>query len=364
MIQQQQKQHQITSFQLIFIVAGIQIGVGILSLYRVTFEAGAGTDAWMGVLLAWFIAQIAIFLIVHLCSIFPEDSLIDYSSKILGRVLGWLLSFTVLGYFLGAAAIISRTFAEVLQVWTLQKTPIPVLISLTLIPSLYLILLGIKAFARFAMVILLLTWWLLLTLVIPLKQGDILNMLPIGHAPLPGIISAALATSLAMIGYELILLFYPFIDRKRDVLLSASIGNGLTGLAYIFNVVTAAIFFSPADVPNQMWPSLQLLKVIQFSFLQRVESIVLSFWLLLVVVTVAGYYWASAFSLYKLINMKSFKLSAVVMAPIIFIVSLLPRDINQVTDIGDKIGTAGLILSFSIPILLLTVRYLKKWRSK
>ncbi|KUO53365.1 MAG: hypothetical protein APF76_08985 [Desulfitibacter sp. BRH_c19] len=355
----------ITSFQLIFLIPGIQVGVGILSLYRTVFEAGAGPDAWISIIIVGFLAQTAIFLMIHLASCFPEDSLIDYVNKLLGKFLGKLFSAGIMLYFIITSASIANVFAFVLRIWALRETPFFILVLFSLVPASYIIANGVKVLARFSFIVFALTWWIILILIVPITQGDILNILPVGQSGLYGIIKGTLGASFALVGLEFLLLLYPFVDRKKDVLIAASVGNWLTIAAYALTVIASTIFFSPMDIVKQIWPSLQMLKILQFTFFQRFEVLVLSFWLLLVIVTVAAYQWGAAYTLHKLLNLKSFQISVLSIGGIIYIVStILIKDLNQVLSILDSLGFVGIALISIIPFMLLIIYYLKKWRSK
>lgn len=357
------KTNQITSFQLIFVLSGAQIGVGFITLYRDIFEAGAGPDAWISVLIAGLIAQVAIFLIVHLASRFPDETIATYSKKLLGPI-GWLLSFGIFIYFLIVSAMVCRHYAAIIKVWELPKTPLFILILMMLAPASYVLFYEIRIIARFSLVIYFSTWWLIATIFFPLAKGDILNILPIGQSGLFGIASGALGAIFAVAGIELLLLLYPFVDKKKDVLMATAIGNTLTLSFYFLMVFASAFFFSPADVTNQMWPSLQLLKLVEFSFIQRFDTFALSFWMLQIILTATINLWAASFTIYKLFNINDFKTSSVIVVILAFIFAVLPRDQIQVDMTIKLLGKVCLILGYFIPITLLAIYYVQKWRKK
>lgn len=347
------KYNEITPLQLLFIIPGVQIGVGVLSLYGDVFSAGAGHDAWISVILSGFTSQIGVFFIVKLCSYYPKDTLFQFSQKLLGKPLGILLSILITLYFILSAAFILRTYVIVLKIWEFPKTPNLVLIILLLIPAFYVARNGLKVVARFTEATFLLTAWIIVLLVFPLKFGDLRNLLPVGEVGVKPILTSSLAPAFALIGYELIYILYPFTIKKNKILLMASLGNWLTVLTYTIVSLVSAAFFSTGDTTTNVYTTLQMLLAGKTSIIERFEAVVLAFWVLVTLVTIIGYLWGGSLGLYSLLPIKDFKVNVIIASVLILILSPLPQTQLQVKTVVGYIGYAGLLIGVFLPVPLL-----------
>ena len=97
-IMKSDKGNQITPLQGAAIVASSLIGVGILTLPR-EVAAAAGTDGPLATLLGGAIAALLLVLLTKLGLRFPGHSLIEYSSIILGGIVGKLLALAFIIYW-------------------------------------------------------------------------------------------------------------------------------------------------------------------------------------------------------------------------------------------------------------------------
>ncbi|MEX2103941.1 MAG: GerAB/ArcD/ProY family transporter, partial [Bacilli bacterium] len=115
------------------LIASTLIGVGVLTLPRVTASA-AHEAAWLATLLGSIIAVVALIIITKLGFRFPQKSIVSYSAIILGpkkkkwKVIGRILSapfiLCLFGFWTISTAMVARTFGEVVVTAVLLETPI------------------------------------------------------------------------------------------------------------------------------------------------------------------------------------------------------------------------------------------------
>ncbi|KHF30211.1 Spore germination protein [Anoxybacillus sp. BCO1] len=73
-------------------------------------------------------------------------------------------------------------------------------------------------------------------------------------------------------------MFYPFLKEKKHAVKAMVIANSISAFTFLLITITLFYFFSPDETPLLIWPTLSLLKTIEFPFIERFEVIFLSFY--------------------------------------------------------------------------------------
>lgn len=79
-------------------------------------------DVWLSVILGGILAMVSGVIMVKLSQQFPDKTFYQYSQDIVGKWIGRLLSFLIIGYFLTTSAFQIRSMAEVIS-FLLEGTP-------------------------------------------------------------------------------------------------------------------------------------------------------------------------------------------------------------------------------------------------
>ncbi|MCL5038707.1 MAG: spore germination protein, partial [Firmicutes bacterium] len=102
----------ITPWQLISLIFGATVGVGILTLPR-EVDRIAGTAGWLSTLLGGAIALGAAWVMTFLIGRYPGRTYVEFIPEILGPVPGFLLVLLMLIYQISVVSLFSRAFGEV-----------------------------------------------------------------------------------------------------------------------------------------------------------------------------------------------------------------------------------------------------------
>ncbi|RYD03692.1 hypothetical protein N752_18260 [Desulforamulus aquiferis] len=129
--------YKITSKQLIFILIGATIGVGILTVTS-TAVRESQQDAWISILMGALPLVVGIYSMHLIGSRFPDLTFAEYCEIILGKWPGKLLALVFVVYSLAFAAIVTRLFVNILKIYLFPETPIWALSALILFTSAYL----------------------------------------------------------------------------------------------------------------------------------------------------------------------------------------------------------------------------------
>jgi len=89
----------ITYYQFVTIIFGVQIGIGMLSLPRVLAEK-SGTSGWISILFGGLIATLLSMLYIKLSQKVPHENFSALMTIYLGKLLGKLFLFLLLIFFI------------------------------------------------------------------------------------------------------------------------------------------------------------------------------------------------------------------------------------------------------------------------
>ncbi len=93
------------------------------------------------------------------------------------------------------------------------------------------------------------------------------------------------------LGYEFILLVFPHIDSRRKNFTGVFLGNLVTTIIYMYICIVAFGFYSFGQLMETLYPTLLMFQYIEFSFLERIDTLIYPFFLLNIIVTITLYFW-------------------------------------------------------------------------
>ncbi|MCZ8510931.1 endospore germination permease [Paenibacillus filicis] len=353
----------ITQGQLMFFVVQSQVGVGILSLPH-KMQAITKGGGWISTLIAGLAVQVIILILWGLCRRFPSDTIYSFLPKIVGNLLGNLLGLVYIGYFLFSAGTVLALFADVVGKWVLQSTPRWALLILTLLTCMYLVKENLRVIARLFVISSLTIIVMVLLSLMGYVKMNISYIFPITEAGWGNIVKAANEALFPLVGYEVLLVIYPFVEGKSGgKLKAASLGNMLIALFYTFEVFTSLIIFSPAIMPAISEPLLYMLKGFSFQIIQRIDLIFLSLWVFIVSTSIVAWLYMATTGLGRFFHRGEHKRAVPYAAIIVFILAMIAQD-PSVTDLYDRmIKISHYTLVVGLPLILLIFSYLTRKRS-
>ncbi|QED50241.1 GerAB/ArcD/ProY family transporter [Cytobacillus dafuensis] len=352
------KKSKITQGQLMFFVIQSQVGVGILSLPN-KLQATAKGGAWISSLIAGLAVQVIILILWALCKRFPSDTIYSFLPKITGKFLGKLLGFAYIVYFLFSVSTVLAFFADVVGRWVLQTTPRWALLILTLFTCAYLVKENLRVIARLFVIS---SFTIIVIVILSLfgyAHANITYVFPIMEAGWGEIIKASNAALFPLVGYEVILVIYPFVEGKSSgKLKAASLGSLVISLLYTFEVFTSLIIFSPEVMPAISEPLLYMLKGFSFQIIQRIDLIFLSLWIFIVSTAIVSWLYMATAGLGHFFHRGEHKKAVPYVVFIVFILAMIAQD-PAITDLYDRmIKILHYTFVVGLPLILLIFSYL------
>ncbi|MBE1443648.1 GerAB/ArcD/ProY family transporter [Paenibacillus sp. OAS669] len=342
--------NEITLMQYIFFIHGTQLGSGQLALPRLLAEK-AGVSGWISLLMGWFGSVAVSLLIVSIMKRYPDgafpDLLVHYFGKTIGKIA--VLMMTIFYAFSSLTSITSTGL--MIQQWILPHTPLYVLIILFSIPTYLIARNGLRVISRYTELIFFLTIGMVFFMVAPLKNGHPLHLLPIlgeGWGPL---LQGALVTVFSFLGFDSALIAYPFLQKKQAAAAGIIIANTLSMLVFLITVLSCFVFFSPDEITYYQQPTLDLLKVVEFRFVERLEIVFLSGFLTVISATWITLMYNTVFCTSWLLGKQDHQNHVLVLLVLIILSAyFLDPSTNQLEDWYSLLNKTGFLYAFVMPV--------------
>lgn len=216
-------------------------GTGVLSLPERLSSLGY-SQALMPILFG-IIASISIWPMIWICSKYHSKNLFEINEEILGKHLGKCINaFIVIQLILLATAKVSN-YVQLIQSTALQEqtTSIPLILVLLLV--LYIVNGGIKNVARFCIMAFFITIPMVYFLKWSINKGDISHVFPVFNHSWNDFFVAFDQGFNTVLGYEVILIFFPYIINKQKAFKHALIGIWISVSLFFLTTLVSVMYF-------------------------------------------------------------------------------------------------------------------------
>lgn len=347
------------AFMLVFIINGVQVGVGLAGLPRVVY-LDAKHDAWISVFLAGIITSVVLALMVQMLKQYDSADLYGIHVDIFGEWAGNSLNILYMIYMSLTFFIILMNYVEIVQVWifpSLQTWQLSLVLILLVIYAVYG---GIRVVVGVAFISVIGTIWLVVVLFVPLQFADYTHLFPIMNANMKQLLMGARSTTLSMLGFEIIMFVYPFVKEKQKTMLFVQIGNLFTTIIFTIATLISIVFFASNSLEKTIWPVLSMFKIVKLPNLERFEFIAVSFWMLIILPNMCFYLWAASKGFSRIMRRKQ-KWGVWIIAIAAFAGSFFVKARYQMNTMTDVAANVGFYFAFCYPVLLASIVLIKKW---
>ncbi|EOD01685.1 GerAB/ArcD/ProY family transporter [Caldisalinibacter kiritimatiensis] len=359
--------YKISSLQLSVLIVSTIIGVGILSLPSTASEK-LNTDGWILIAVSGLIAAILTYLISYVGKLYTGKTLVEYGKDLMTAPVTYIVSIIFCIYFIVLTGFEVRLFAEVIKMFLLIKTPTEIIIITMLLATSYIVRCGVEALTRMALIILplvLIPLFLLFLALVP--EMNLTNIFPVFRFKIIDLIKAIPSVVFSFIGFELILFFSAFVDDQKKSIKYNVISIIIVTLIYILVFFVTILRFGAQEVAHQIWPTLSLMKIIDFpgAFVENVEGIVMALWVLAVFTSLAPVLYATSLILKRLFKLQEHSYFVLPFIPIIYFIALIPDNLAGLYKFMDiftfYVGSFAAIL---VPFVLFILALFKKGRNR
>ncbi|MDO3676248.1 GerAB/ArcD/ProY family transporter [Paenibacillus ehimensis] len=346
------RKDQITSRQASFIVSKSMIGTGILFLPQVVAKEVGTPDGWISVLIGGFLALLAGYVIIKLNQRFPKQTFFEFSQTVFGKWIGAVHIVLLSAYFTISSGYLARIMGEVIHMYLLDKTPIAFIIITFMLVAAYLATGGINSIARlielFFPVILII---LAALIAFSFKEFDLDNIRPVLAEGLRPVWKGIPSSTFSYSGFEIMLVLSAFMQEPRDAVKSMLKGIGLVIPLYTLTVLIAIGTLTVEEVKTLPWPTMSVAKDIELpgGFFERFESLFSVLWVMSMYSTFVPYYYVASLGMSHLFR-RNFRTFIYLLFPVIYIIAMLPKKLNEVLSIGNFLNDFALFIIVIMPL--------------
>ncbi|MDF2650993.1 MAG: gerIB [Paenibacillus sp.] len=344
--------NEVTLMQYIFLIHGVQFATGILSLPRELAEKG-GTDGWMSLLVGWILNLVASLLIVQILKKFPDHTLFDLLVRLFGKWISRIIALPWILFFAYSAWIIQIKGMLYTKAWFLSQTPDYIVMLLFAVPSYLIVRNGWRVLGRYSELVFYMTIWMPFILLFALKDSYWIHLFPLFKEGIMPIFQGLEPSIYSLLGFEITFFLYPFLQNKQMAARGIVIANTLTLFLYLLITLICFAFFSPDEITVYNQPVLNLLKVIEFRFIERFDMIFMALYLFIVSTAWIPYYFCACFCTSQLLGKQNHSPYVIVFALLFIVVTfLLHPSWNQSENWTTWMSRFGIGIAYIFPLLL------------
>jgi spore germination protein (amino acid permease) len=347
------------AFLVMILIHATQIGIGIVGLPRIVYLE-AKHDAWISVFLAGITSAIVLALIVLMLRQYESADLYGIQVDIFGKWIGNALNIVYMFYMTICFFVILMNYIEIVQVWIFPDLPSWQIALVLILLSIYAVYGGVRVIVGVAFLSVLATLWITFILIVPMQYSDPKHLLPILNVDLKHIINGIYKTSLTLMGFELIMFFYPYVKEKKKVFLFSQLGNLYSTLLSMITTIVSITFFAENALARTIWPVLSMFKIVRLPNLERFEFIAVSFWMLIILPNMCCYLWAASKGFNRVINWKQ-KKGIWIIGLLVWGGTFFIKARYQINEVTQFVSKAGFLAAFCYPVLLSIIVLVKKW---
>lgn len=353
----------IRAFYLFFIICNMQMGVGIMGAPVYIFDI-AKQDAWISIIVSYLSVTLTVAVMFYILKQYNNTDIFGIQVDLFGQWIGKLLGTVYIVYFAATFITVLATYIQVIRIFLYPTFPIYMLALLLLALIIYSIFGGFRVIVGIAFIFLLLTQLLLFLLYDPITRMNWNHFFPMFQAPVMDILKGAKRTTFTMAGFEMLFLVYPFIQNKEKAKLPVFLGIAYSSFIFLVTTAISIGYFSLEYLGYLEWSVLTLFKSVMYTFVERVDLLVIVEWMMIVLPNNILFMWGVTYGLKRLYKIPQ-KISVFIVAGIALIIISMLKYEMQVLKLTDYIADVGFWLIFIYPFILLPLVILKKkWRQR
>lgn len=357
----------ISEMQMGFLLFPVIVATADLIVPAITTKY-AERDMWMAPVIASLIGFLTVYLIFRLHALYPGQSIIQYSSQIVGTVPGKIVTFLILFNFLYSNGNILRLYGEFIVGSFLFKTPeLMVIGSITLL-SAFTIRAGLEVLARTAQVLvpLLAVFYMgVVFLMIPFMKPE--NMFPVlAHGFLP-VVRGAFTPQGWFSEVILFAFLVPYVASYQKSM-RTGMNTVLGAMIALFCLNLSALLILGQEVGTMTYPFYTAVQMISYAdFFENLEVVIIAVWVAGAFVKISVFYYALSLGTAQWLGLDDYR-------PLVFPLGFLlvvfsfwtaPDMATLSSNIGKVVGFQNSVIFTLIPLLLFVIAQIRfKQKSK
>jgi len=327
----------------------------------------SGRDAWLVSLIGSLFSFLLVYLLVTLANRFPAENFFQYSLRVWGRPISYLIAISYFLFWLTFMVLFIEDTIHINKIYFLQRTPALVQMIFLFIGGVWLISYGFINLVRFFQVMFpFLIFSIMLGIVLSLQNLEISSFLPIlGNGFLP-IIKGSIIYFGFLQGIEVIIFTYPFFYKgsgsKKVLLKRALAGVGLLNLIAFLHIVISIGVLGVVSTKEMLWANFAVLELIEVPGFaaERFDLLFTIAWLISLFCAGNFFYYLASYGLIQVFNLKHKKMVIFLVGLVSSVIAYIIPNYSTVIIIWQNINYISITFIFIIPFLTLILAILRK----
>lgn len=282
----------VSPYNLFFLVLSTQTGISILN-FQSKIIKGAGQDSWVAVLAVGLCTNLIFFMMLHIIKHSSRGDILSFHTDTFGKFLGGLLNMIITFHFLTCGLLVMHAFIELLQVWVFDGISNWEYSLLFCALIYYLVSGGFRVVAGIAFWGVIIPSLLLVAGIYLFDYREFSYIMPLFNHGFKDYLRSAKEAGTMFFGFEASLVFFPFIKNGIRSGKWGHLGLFVTTLLYLAITIMTFLFFTQGKLKLLTWPTLTMIKIIAFPFLERFEFIFIFTWLFVILPVICVYLWSA-----------------------------------------------------------------------
>ncbi len=341
--------------QMISILTLTAVSTGILTLPRNLAEV-VPYDHWIILLAAGTFIMIMIVVYAWIIRLKPGKQYFEILCDSLSKPIAYITALAYIIYFTGLIGLLTRLFGEVIKAYLLVRTPIEVINISILASCIYLSRKGVEVLGRMATFLLPIT--ILITALLAILSfinTNFRNLLPVFQITFTEVLQGIPVTILSFLGLEVFLFFGASLEKPKESIW-ATISVAAVVFFYLLVIISTFAQFGTIQMRSLIWPTLDLFDTVELPglFIENLQVIVMSTWVVTVFTTIAPLYLAGVITAKSIMNFRDQASLSAPFLPFIYFASLIPKNLAHLYRITNKFTLYfASIMVFAIPLIVL-----------
>jgi spore germination protein KB len=295
----------------------MEVGMTIIMTMSASIDAAA-QDMWISIIIASSIALVIAFITTKLSLLYPNETMVQFSEKILGKFIGKGIVIVYLVQFYTIIPIILRQFSDMINELLLQNTPNFLIILTMMMLVVYVTFIGkLQGIGRCSEVLgPLIVLLCLAVFILSLNNLDFKKILPIyADHEIGDIVFGSLAPA-SYLGHAVeFFMLTPFIVNKQKGARAAIWGVVVSCLIVIISALFIILTVGSGVGNNMRYPFFEMTREISVGFLENVDPFVIGIWITSVFIKLSIYMFITSYATAQLLRVHNWRLFIWVIPP-------------------------------------------------
>lgn len=345
----------IQSQDIMIAIPSIVISISILTLPGTLAESTKAADGWIPIIIGGILAISSTWMIAKIVSKFPDQSFLSYSSSLLSKPVGYLLTllFALQGIMIAAYEI--SAISIISDHYLFEKTPIEVIALTFLLVVVYAVSGSRAGLFRLNGIFLPLIFFITgLLIIFAINFMKLDHVLPLFTTKMDGYVKGTIDSTFAYAGLGILFFYIPLTKDANKVPSRAAFGMSWVVVLYLFIYLTSIAVFGQATTEAIRLPLIELAKTIEIpgGFFERMESVFFVIWLTAIFTTTIMAYDVAVFALQSILPKLKKHTIVFGLSPIIFFISMIPKNFLENRIFANFVSYTTYIIPIVVAILL------------